>query len=316
MSTSLPDPLLREKSNIGDGPLSNLGGAVPVRVLLVAGEGERAKSAVAAATARACADADHDTLLLTTRPGALREFFEGEFGGEPKEAGRGLWVSEADIYDQIRKHWPAGWRYLHRLASWSRARPEEMLDSLAIEATTAFIQLGQAKGYDVAVVDCHLSPRDTVRLIRGLGNFDEGMRRFYWPVRRYVLPPLRVGLAVGGLGKFPLPDEEVLHELERAQVRARQSFRRFTSRECTARVVVPAGRRFPPGFDRVEDLRPDFAAVVGSPLSREFKEGLEGALPGIPWVHLPGIDSEGPEALAKRLYGKRDPLSPSGRWEG
>lgn len=277
------------------------------------GEGEREKSAVAAATAWACAGAGHDTLLITTRPGAFQEFFDGEFSGEPRGARKGLWVAQTDIHGELRKHWPAGWRYLHRLAAWNKVKPEDMLESLAIEATTAFMQLGQMKGYDAAVVDCHLSPRDTARLVRGLGDFDEGMRRFYWPVRRYVLPPLRLGLMVGGLGKFPLPDEEVLREVERAQVRARQAHQRLRSKECTARAVVPAGRRFPAGFERVEGLRPDFAAVVGSSPSKEFREGLEKALPSVDWVHLPGLDSEGPEVLAKKLYAGRDPLSPAGR---
>ncbi|MEM3086546.1 MAG: ArsA-related P-loop ATPase [Halobacteria archaeon] len=282
-----------------------------MRTLLVAGHGEREKTAVASATAWACAAAGHDTLLITTRPGAFQEHFQEEFNGEPSEVGKNLRVAQTDIFGELRKHWPAGWRYLHRLAAWNKVKPEEMLDSLGIEATSAFMQLGQMKGFDAAVVDCHLPPRDTARLVRGLGDFDEGMRRFYWPVRRYVMPPLRLGLMLGGLGKFPLPDEEVLHEVERAQVRARQAFQRLRSRECTARVVVPAGRCFPPGFDRVAGLRPDFAAAVGSPLSKEFREGMESVLPSVPWVHIPGLDSEGPAALAKRLYGGRDPLSPS-----
>jgi arsenite-transporting ATPase len=283
-----------------------------VRTLLVAGHGEREKTAVASATAWACAAAGHDTLLITTRPGAFGEYFAGGCSGEPREVGKNLWAAQSDIHGELRKHWPAGWRYLHRLAAWSQVKPEEMLESLGIEATTAFMQLGQMKGYDAAVVDCHLPPRDAVRLVRGLGDFDEGMRRFYWPVRRYVLPPLRLGLMVGGL-RFPLPDEEVLRELERAQVRARQAHQRFKSKECTARAVIPAGREFPAGFERIEALRPDFAVVVGPAPSKGFKEGLGNALPSVPWAHLPPLDSEGPEAVAKRLYGERDPLSPAGR---
>ncbi len=281
-----------------------------MRVLLVAGEGEREKTAVAAATARACADAGRDTLLITTRPGAFQGFYDGEVSGEPRKVGKNLRVAQADLPGELRKHWPAGWRYLHRLAAWSRAKPEEMLESLGIEATSAFMQLGQMKGFDAAVVDCHLSPRDTARLVRGLGDFDDGMRRFYWPVRRYVLPPLRLGLMLGGLGKFPLPDEEVLHEVERAQLRARQAFQRLRSKECTTRVVIPAARRFPPGFAAVEGLRPDFAAVVGPSPSGEFRKDLVKALPSVPWAHLPDPDSGDPGDLARELYGDRDPLSP------
>lgn len=281
-----------------------------MRTILVAGEGEAEKTAAAAATAWGCAAAGHDTLLLSSRTGGLREFFEGGLDGEPRKVGPRLWASEADVMGDVRRYWPAGWRYLQRLAAWARRRPEEMLDSLGIEATSAFMQLGQAEGFDALVFDCHLSPRDTARLVRGFGEFDDGMRRYYQPVRRFVLPPLRLGLALGGL-RFPLPDESVLRELERAQVRARQTFRRLRSERCAARVVVPAGRRFPLGFEVLNDLRPDLVVVAGGPPSREFQREMKRVFPDLPAVRLPDADGEGLSDVAKRLYGGRDPLRPA-----
>src|SRR2546421_10029192 len=91
------------------------------RTILYTGKGGVGKTSVAAATARSCATEGLRTLVISTDPAhSLSESLGVELGGEPTEAGAGLWGQEVKAQEEMERHWSGVQDWLGELVSERR----------------------------------------------------------------------------------------------------------------------------------------------------------------------------------------------------
>src|ERR1700744_815289 len=76
------------------------------RTILYTGKGGVGKTSVAACTAGGCAPAGLRTLVISTDPAhSLSESLGAALGGEPVQAGDGLWGQEVKAQEEMERHW-------------------------------------------------------------------------------------------------------------------------------------------------------------------------------------------------------------------
>ncbi len=188
------------------------------RVLLYTGKGGVGKTSVAAATARRCAAAGARTIVLSTDPAhSLAESLGMPVGGEPTDAGDGLFAQQVQAQDELERHWSQvqGWlgavlmeRGVERIAAEELTVPpggDELFSLLSLK------QHAESGEWDVIVVDC-APTGETLRLL----SFPDAARWWLDKVfgREHALLSAARPLARAFLD-LSLPDERVFDEVQR-----------------------------------------------------------------------------------------------------
>ncbi len=188
------------------------------RTILYTGKGGVGKTSVAAATARRCAAAGARTIVLSTDPAhSLADALQADVGGEPAEAGGGLFAQQVQAQDELERHWSAvsGWlggllmeRGVDRIAAEELTVPpggDELFSLLQIKRHV------ESGDWDVVVVDC-APTGETLRLL----SFPDAAR---WWLDKVFGREQAVMSAARPLARMfldmSLPDERVLAEIQR-----------------------------------------------------------------------------------------------------
>src|ERR671910_535091 len=141
------------------------------RTILYTGKGGVGKTSVATATARRCAAEGARTIVLSTDPAhSLAESLGMPIGGEPTDAGGGLFAQQVQAQDELERHWSQvqGWlgavlmeRGVERIAAEELTVPpggDELFSLLSLK------QHAESGDWDVIVVDC-APTGETLRLL-------------------------------------------------------------------------------------------------------------------------------------------------------
>src|ERR671916_3545305 len=188
------------------------------RTILYTGKGGVGKTSVAAATARRCAAAGARTIVLSTDPAhSLAESLGVPVGGEPTDAGDGLFAQQVQAQDELERHWSGVQRWLggvlmergvDRIAAEELTVPpggDELFSLLAIKAHH------ESGDWDAIVVDC-APTGETLRLL----SFPDAAR---WWLDRVLGRENALLAAARPIARafldLSLPDERVMDEVQR-----------------------------------------------------------------------------------------------------
>jgi arsenite-transporting ATPase len=173
---------------------------------------------VAAATARACAANGARTLVLSTDPAhSLAESLQVPVGGEPTEAGDGVWAQQVQAQDELERNWSGvqAWlggvlaeRGVERIAAEELTVPPGADELFSLLRLKAHAESGE---WDVIVVDC-APTGETLRLL----SFPDAAQ---WWLDRVLGRESALLAAARPLARtfldLSLPDERVMGEVQR-----------------------------------------------------------------------------------------------------
>jgi arsenite-transporting ATPase len=188
------------------------------RTILYTGKGGVGKTSVAACTARGCAAAGLRTLVISTDPAhSLSESLGAELGGEPVQAGDGLWGQEVKAQEEMERHWSGVQEWLGELLierGVDRISAEELTVPPGGDELFALLRLqahNESGEWDVVIVDC-APTGETLRLL----SFPDVAR--WWiekvfPFERQLLAAARP--IARSLLDISLPGRAVFADIER-----------------------------------------------------------------------------------------------------
>ena len=304
------------------------------RLVLVTGKGGVGKTTVAAATAARCAAVGHTACVASTDVAhSLGDVLLSDVGTEPSPAAEGLDAVHLDARHQLRTSWGGLHDYLKGLvteAGLSDVQAAELamipgFDELLMLA--AVVDLAEAGGHDVVVVDCAPSA-ETVRLLsvpHVLG----------WWLRRLLpqIPDLGalVPLVESGLGiRLPTRDSRtagrvLIERLEAAAAILNDPDRTIVRLVTTAEPVVTAETRRTAAYLALFDHHVDAVIAnrllpdTGDAWMAEWREQQEHELAclrddlsplpviGVTSLARPAVGLPALEAVGEEIYGDRDP---------
>jgi len=138
-----------------------------MRIILYTGKGGVGKTSISAATGLELARRGYRTLVMSVDPAhSLSDSFDLEKRLMDHEAGqlvgvaKNLWIQEVDVQEEISRHWDSVYSYVSALLNLSR--PEQTLaEELAIfpgmEEVSSLLYVNQyvrEKSFDVMLLDC------------------------------------------------------------------------------------------------------------------------------------------------------------------
>ncbi len=188
------------------------------RTILYTGKGGVGKTSVAACTARGCAAAGHRTLVVSTDPAhSLSESLGTELGGDPVQAGDGLWGQEVKAQEEMERHWSGVQEWLGEMLierGVDRISAEELTVPPGGDELFALLRLQahhESGEWDVVIVDC-APTGETLRLL----SFPDVAR--WWidkvfPFERQLLAAARP--IARSLLDISLPSRAVFADIER-----------------------------------------------------------------------------------------------------
>jgi arsenite/tail-anchored protein-transporting ATPase len=305
------------------------------RTILYTGKGGVGKTSVAASTARGCAAAGRRTLVISTDPAhSLSESLGVELGGDPVQAGDGLWGQEVRAQEEMERHWSGVQEWLGELLI------ERGVDRISAEELTvppgggelfALLRLQshhESGEWDVVIVDC-APTGETLRLlsfpdvarwwIDKVFPFERQLLAAARPIARSLLdislPSRAVFADIERLSQNLIAMNEILRDRDRSTIRLvmnpdkmviGEAMRTFTYLNLygylTDAVIV--NRLFP------ADVGEYFASWRR--VQEEHLELVHSAFAPVPVLCAPYFEQEvvGPEMLDRlhaELFGERDP---------
>jgi arsenite-transporting ATPase len=307
------------------------------RTILYTGKGGVGKTSVAACTARGSAASGMRTLVISTDPAhSLSESLGAELGGEPVQAGDGLWGQEVKAQEEMERHWSGVQEWLGDLLmerGVDRISAEELTVPPGGDELFALLRLqahAESGEWDVIVVDC-APTGETLRLlsfpdvarwwIDKVFPFEKQLLAAARPIARSLLdislPSRAVFADIERLSQNLIAMNEILRDRTRSTIRLvmnpdkmviGEAMRTFTYLNLygylTDAVIV--NRLFPPG---VGDYFASWRRV-----QEEHLELVHSAFAPVPVLCAPYFEQEviGPEMLdrlAGELFGDRDPAA-------
>jgi arsenite-transporting ATPase len=307
------------------------------RTILYTGKGGVGKTSVAACTARGSAASGMRTLVISTDPAhSLSESLGAELGGEPVQAGDGLWGQEVKAQAEMERHWSGVQEWLGELLmerGVDRISAEELTVPPGGDELFALLRLqahAESGEWDVIVVDC-APTGETLRLlsfpdvarwwIDKVFPFEKQLLAAARPIARSLLdislPSRAVFADIERLSQNLIAMNEILRDRTRSTIRLvmnpdkmviGEAMRTFTYLNLygylTDAVIV--NRLFPPGVG-------DYFAAWRK-VQEEHLELVHSAFAPVPVLCAPYFEQEvvGPEMLdrlAGELFGDLDPAA-------
>jgi arsenite-transporting ATPase len=305
------------------------------RTILYTGKGGVGKTSVAACTARGCAATGMRTLVISTDPAhSLSESLGTELGGDPVQAGDGLWGQEVRAQEEMERHWSGVQEWLGELLierGVDRISAEELTVPPGGDELFALLRLQshhESGEWDVVIVDC-APTGETLRLlsfpdvarwwIDKVFPFERQLLAAARPIARSLLdislPSRAVFADIERLSQNLIAMNEILRDRSRSTIRLvmnpdkmviGEAMRTFTYLNLygylTDAVVV--NRLFPAGVGEY------FASWRR--VQEEHLELVYSAFAPVPVLCAPYFEQEvvGPEMLDRlhaELFGDRDP---------
>jgi arsenite/tail-anchored protein-transporting ATPase len=305
------------------------------RTILYTGKGGVGKTSVAASTARGCAAAGRRTLVISTDPAhSLSESLGVELGGDPVQAGDGLWGQEVRAQEEMERHWSGVQEWLGELLierGVDRISAEELTVPPGGDELFALLRLQshhESGEWDVVIVDC-APTGETLRLlsfpdvarwwIDKVFPFERQLLAAARPIARSLLdislPSRAVFADIERLSQNLIAMNEILRDRDRSTIRLvmnpdkmviGEAMRTFTYLNLygylTDAVIV--NRLFP------ADVGEYFASWRR--VQEEHLELVHSAFAPVPVLCAPYFEQEvvGPEMLDRlhaELFGERDP---------
>ena len=305
------------------------------RTILYTGKGGVGKTSVAACTARGCAAAGHRTLVVSTDPAhSLSESLGTELGGDPVQAGDGLWGQEVKAQEEMERHWSGVQEWLGEMLierGVDRISAEELTVPPGGDELFALLRLQahhESGEWDVVIVDC-APTGETLRLlsfpdvarwwIDKVFPFERQLLAAARPIARSLLdislPSRAVFADIERLSQNLIAMNEILRDRTHSTIRLvmnpdkmviGEAMRTFTYLNLygylTDAVIV--NRLFPPGVGEY------FASWRR--VQEEHLELVHSAFAPVPVLCAPYFEQEvvGPEMLDRlhaELFGDRDP---------
>jgi arsenite/tail-anchored protein-transporting ATPase len=188
------------------------------RIILYTGKGGVGKTSVAAATARRCAAGGARTLVLSTDPAhSLAESLQTTVGGEPTDAGDGVWAQQVQAQEELERNWSAAQEWLGGVLAErgvERIAAEELTVPPGADELFSLLQLkrhAESGEWDTIVVDC-APTGETLRLL----SFPDAAR---WWLDRVLGRENAFLAAARPLARafldLSLPDERVMADIQR-----------------------------------------------------------------------------------------------------
>jgi arsenite-transporting ATPase len=194
-----------------------------MRILLYAGKGGVGKTCVAGATGIITAKMGLKTLVMSLDPAhSLSDAFDldrtlmDKNRGQPIEAGKGLWVQELDVHEEINNYWSEIHSYISVLLNTSGIDDilaEELAIFPGMEELSALLYINKYVNeqlYDLIILDC-APTAESIRFISMPTALEWYMKKVFRLERKifgYVRPVARKMVDI------PLPEDEYFANIE------------------------------------------------------------------------------------------------------
>jgi arsenite-transporting ATPase len=308
-----------------------------VRIILYLGKGGVGKTTVAAASALRSAQLGHKTLVVSTDIAhSLADSFDVALASEPQRVAENLYAQEINVLDEIRQHWGEMQGYVGsmlRRQGMSQAMAEEMAVIPGMEEVVSLLhinRLAQTGEYERVIVDA-APTGETIRLLTVPESFQ-------WYVSRVTgMGDITLKMA-GGLLRRVMPDKDPVTGLNNLVAGVKELQKVLINPQITSyRVVLNPEKMVVKEGARAVTYLSLFGYPVDGVVVNRVLPGVESDGKGEAWVAVPSQDPylhrlqeiqarylgeierdsgwfdqemvglTALEALAKRLFGERDP---------
>ena len=202
-----------------------------MRILLYAGKGGVGKTCVAGATGIITSQMGLNTLVMSLDPAhSLSDAFDLDLKlmdknrGQPIEAGKGLWVQELDVHQEINRYWSEVHSYISVLLNTSGiddVLAEELAVFPGMEELSALLYINKyvnEQTYDLIILDC-APTAESIRFISMPTALEWYMKKVFRLERRlfgFVRPMAR------RMVDIPLPEDEYFANIESLYIASRE----------------------------------------------------------------------------------------------